>query len=51
MDQSDFIQQFQKIYVCLELSEKAGYYSNVLKGKWAGASAAGFVPSKLRAVP
>ena len=50
MNQTDFLQQFKYVYVCRELSQKAGWYEISLSGEWFGTSAAGF-PGKLRAVP
>jgi len=50
MSSSDFLQQFKYVYVCRELTEKAGWKCLTIEGDWFGKSAAGF-PGKLPMVP
>lgn len=46
----DFLNNFKYIYVCRQLTEKAGWTEGTVDGVWSGASSAGF-PGKLRSVP
>ena len=51
MSNSDFLRNYKNIYICRELTEKAGWYTDSLEGKWEGPSAAGLNTKKLRNVP
>lgn len=50
MNNSDFLNNFKYIYICRELTVKAGWHMCSIDSKWFGPSSAGF-PGKLRSVP
>ena len=50
MNQTDLMQNFKNLYICRELSAKAGWHEISLNGEWFGPSAGGF-PKKFRTCP
>lgn len=50
MNNSDFMNNFKYVYICRELTVKAGWHQCSIEGRWRGPSSAGF-PGKLRQVP
>ena len=50
MANNDFLHNFKYIYLCRELTERAGWFNSQITSSWSGPSSAGF-PGKLRQVP